>query len=111
MKWEGASLRRAAKHVNTRGLLDRLPRERWRVNRARRSASWCERFGQDLDRDVAVQLGVASAKDLPHAAFADGSDDFVNAQTGAEDEGQRGGSYGRRGSADGITPRKRRTGC
>ena len=48
-----------------------------------------ERFGQDLDRDVAVQLGVARAKDLPHAPFADRRDDFVNAQTGAEGEGQR----------------------
>ena len=63
-----------------------------------------ERFGQDLDRDVAVQLGVASAKDLPHAPFADRRDDFVNAQTGAEGEGQRWGLYGRRDSADGITP-------
>ena len=63
-----------------------------------------ERFGQDLDRDVAAQLGVASAKDLPHAPFADRSDDFVNAQTGAEGEGQRSELYGRRDSADGITP-------
>jgi hypothetical protein len=45
---------------------------------------------------------------LPHAPFADRRDDFVNAQTGAEGEGQRWGLYGRRGGADGITPRKRR---
>ena len=49
----------------------------------------CEGFGQDLYRDVAVQLGVASVKDLPHAPFADLRDDFINAQTGAEGEGQR----------------------
>jgi hypothetical protein len=39
----------------------------------------CEGFGQDLYRDVAVQLGVASVKDLPHAPFADLRDDFINA--------------------------------
>ncbi len=61
-----------------------------------------ERFGQDLDRDVAVQPGVAGAKDLPHTPFADRRDDFVNAQTGAEGEGQRWGLYGRRDSSDGI---------
>ena len=39
--------------------------------------------GQDLDRDVAVQFRVARAKYLPHPAFADLGNDFVNAEAGA----------------------------
>ena len=42
----------------------------------------CERLGQDLDRDVAIQLRIAGAKNLPHAAFADAGDNFVDTETG-----------------------------
>ena len=42
-----------------------------------------ERVRQDLDRDVAIQLRVARAVDLAHAAFADRRDDFVDAEAGA----------------------------
>ena len=68
-----------------------------------------ESFGQHLDRDVAIQLRVARPIDLAHAAFADRRGDFVDAEAGAEGEGQRWGLYGRSDSADGITPRKRRS--
>ena len=47
-----------------------------------------ERFGQDLDRDVTIQLRVARAEDLPHAAFADRRDDFVDAEARAGSEAQ-----------------------
>ena len=47
-----------------------------------------ERVGQDLDRDVAIQLGVARAIHLAHAAFADRRGDFVDAEAGAGSEGQ-----------------------
>ena len=53
-----------------------------------------ERLGQDLDRDVAIQLRVARAKDLAHAAFADRRSDLVDAEAGAGSEGQSAGLYG-----------------
>jgi hypothetical protein len=36
--------------------------------------------GQDLDRDLATELGVARAIDLAHAALAESADDFVAAE-------------------------------
>ena len=48
-----------------------------------------ERLGQDLDRDVAIQLRVAGPEDLPHAAFADAGDHFVDTETGTGGKGQR----------------------
>ena len=48
-----------------------------------------ERLGQDLDRDVAIQLRIARAIDLAHAPFADLRGDFVDAEAGAGGEGQR----------------------
>ena len=47
-----------------------------------------ERLGQDLDRDVSVQLRVARSIHLAHPAFANLRDDFVDAETGAGGEGQ-----------------------
>ena len=47
-----------------------------------------ERVGQDLQRDVAIELGVASAIHLPHAAGAQGIDDFVGAEARARGQGQ-----------------------
>ena len=47
-----------------------------------------ERLGQDLDRDVAVQLRIARAIDLSHAPFADRRGDFVDAETRAWGESQ-----------------------
>src|SRR5882672_10981014 len=42
-----------------------------------------ERFGQDLDRDGAIQLRIAGAVHLAHAAFADRRIDFVDAEARA----------------------------
>ena len=47
-----------------------------------------ERLRQDLDRDIAVQLGVARPEHLPHAALADRRGDFVDAESGAGSERQ-----------------------
>jgi hypothetical protein len=48
-----------------------------------------ERLGQDLDRDVAIQLRVAGPEDLAHAPFADTGDNFVDTETGTGGKGQR----------------------
>ena len=65
-----------------------------------------ERWRQDLDRDLTLQLGVGRPIHLPHPAFADLGGDFVDAEAGAGSEGQwlRRGLYGRDGSADEMTP-------
>ena len=42
-----------------------------------------ERLGQDLERHVPVELRVARAVDLAHAAFADLGGDGVGAEGGA----------------------------
>ena len=47
-----------------------------------------ERVRQDLERDVAIQLRVARAIHLAHAARADERNDFVDAEAGAGCEGQ-----------------------
>jgi len=47
-----------------------------------------QRLGQDLDRHVTIELGVARTEDLPHATFADRSDDLVDAEAGAGSERQ-----------------------
>ncbi len=36
-----------------------------------------ERFGQHLNRDLGVELGITRAVDLTHSARSDGSDDLV----------------------------------
>ena len=46
-----------------------------------------EGIRQDLDRDVAIELRVARAIDLAHAARADRRDDFVRAETSAGNKG------------------------
>ena len=51
-----------------------------RSNLARRSSSSVKAGGQDLDRDVALELGVGRAVDLPHAAFAELVGDLVGAE-------------------------------
>ena len=48
-----------------------------------------ERVGQDLDRDVAIELRIAGAIHLAHAPGAKGGQDFVGAEAGAGSEGQR----------------------
>ena len=42
-----------------------------------------ESVGQNLERDVAVQTGVARAVDLAHAACADCGENLVTAESGA----------------------------
>jgi hypothetical protein len=54
------------------------PRERGRVS--------SECLGQDLDRDVAIQLRVAGPIHLAHAACPERREDFVGAQAGAGHE-------------------------
>ena len=48
-----------------------------------------ERRGQDLDRNVAIELRVARAEHLAHPARADGARDFVRADS--RSHGQRHG--------------------
>ena len=57
------------------------PREAIRVGR--------ERLGQDFDGNVPIELRVARAVDLAHAAGANGGEDFIGAEPGAGGEGQR----------------------
>jgi hypothetical protein len=48
-----------------------------------------EGVGQDLQRDIAIELRVASPENLSHATLANLRDDFVDAEARAGDEGQR----------------------
>src|SRR5262245_4460504 len=48
------------------------------------------RVGQNLQRDVPVELGVAGAVDLAHATGTNGSEDFVRTEAGAGREGHGG---------------------
>src|SRR5215472_4729583 len=41
----------------------------------------CERVRQNLESNLAIQLGITGAIDLAHAARADLGDDFVGAET------------------------------
>ena len=43
---------------------------------------------QDLQRDVAIELGVAGAIDLAHSTFADLCEQLVGAEPAARGEGQ-----------------------
>ena len=64
-----------------------------------------ECLGQDLERDVAIQLRVAGPEDVPHAAFADAGDNFVDTETGTGGKGQKVARlYGRNGRAGWIVP-------
>ena len=47
-----------------------------------------EQIREDLERDIAVELRVARAVDLAHAAGANGGDHFIGTETGAGSEGQ-----------------------
>ncbi len=47
-----------------------------------------KRLGEDLDRDITIQLGVTGPKDLTHVTFADGREDFVGAEPSAGGEAQ-----------------------
>ena len=61
-----------------------------------------ERVGQDLERDVAIQLRVARAIHLPHAALADLRGDFVDAEARAGSEGQWCNYMGRDAARTGL---------
>ena len=43
--------------------------------------------GNDLQRDVAIQLGIARTIPLAHAAGTEGGKDFIRAESGARGEG------------------------
>ena len=47
-----------------------------------------ERVRQDFERDIAIELRVASLIDLSHPTFADRRSDFVHAEAGTRGEGQ-----------------------
>jgi hypothetical protein len=47
--------------------------------------------GQDLDRDVAMQFGIAAVIRLAHPAFAQLGDDLKGTEARARGEGHRGG--------------------
>src|SRR3989442_8655049 len=49
-----------------------------------------ERVGQNLPREVAIQLAVAGAVDLSHASRADEREDFVGAEASAGRERHKG---------------------
>jgi hypothetical protein len=70
-----------------------------------------QRFGQDLDRDDAIEPRIASLIDLAHAARSDGGENLVRAEAGTGGKGQTAcrGLYERGGSADSITPVQRRS--
>jgi hypothetical protein len=51
-----------------------------------------EEIGQNLQRDIAIELRVAGPIHLAHPAFADLGGDLVDAAAGAWDEGQTAGS-------------------
>ena len=46
-----------------------------------------KRFRQDLERHVALQLGIPRAVYLPHPSRAEGCEDFVRAEFGASGNG------------------------
>ena len=46
-----------------------------------------KRVGEDLQGDLAVQLGIRRLIDLPHATLADEGSDVVMAEAGANVEG------------------------
>ena len=47
-----------------------------------------EQRRQDLDGDLALELGVRSPIDLPHSALTDQGGDFIDAEAGAGSESQ-----------------------
>jgi hypothetical protein len=49
----------------------------------------CEGVGQNLQRDIAVELGVSGTPDLAHAAGTELGGDFARAEAGAGREGHR----------------------
>jgi hypothetical protein len=50
-------------------------------------------IGEDLDRDVAIEPGIAGAVHLSHAAFAEGGQDFVRPESRAGRQCHRAGLY------------------
>ena len=59
-----------------------------------------ERVGQDLQRDIAIELRIARTEYLAHPARADAGDDFVDAEARTGSERQTAGSIA-------LTPRSR----
>ena len=48
-----------------------------------------EYLREDFERDIAMELRVARAKDLTHPADADAGDDFIGTEACAGRQGQR----------------------
>ena len=68
-------------------MIERREDLRFALKRASRSGSAGRRLGQNLERDVAIQLRVARAIDLAHPAGAEQRDDLVVAEPGSSREG------------------------
>src|SRR5207244_1874276 len=62
---------------------ERRDRERLTLEPGERIRVLRERFREDLDRDLALQVRVVSAVDLAHAAGAERAADLVGAETGS----------------------------
>jgi hypothetical protein len=52
-----------------------------------------KRVGEDFERDIAMQLRIARAIDLPHAPFADRRGDVGDAKSGAGGKAKGAGDY------------------
>ena len=63
-----------------------------------------ERLGQDLDRDITIELGIPRPVDFAHAPAADRLDELEDAEARAGGEGQTVELYGRSDRAERITP-------
>ena len=70
------------------GMIQRRERLRFARESAPADRDRGEGVGQNLDGDVALQLRVARAIHLAHAACADLGHDFIDAEAGAGTEGQ-----------------------
>jgi hypothetical protein len=60
-----------------------------------------EAIGQDLQRDIAIELRVAGSEHLPHPALADRRSDLVNAESRTGRQGQ-GPDYRARAAVIGV---------
>ena len=87
---EGVNVTRLFEPVNDRdvGMIQRGEGLGFTLEASETVGVMREFLGEDLDRHVAIQPGVARAIDLPHSAFANRRADFVNAQTSTGSEGQ-----------------------
>ena len=80
------------------GMVERGERLRFALEAHQPIGIGPQTLGQDLQRDVAIELGIARAIHLAHAAFADERRDFVHTKACTGWDGQVCGLYGSRQS-------------